>query len=76
MVKTKSKLKDREIVEFVNALAWDVYAKMGYHAPDGYRFYESFHPQEKLCWRVAAHIYEKITYTDVENALNTLWKDN
>lgn len=65
----------REIVNSANELARQFYALQGYEVPEGYRFDQAFHPQERTMWAMAVHAYEFIECTDVEDALNDIIED-
>jgi hypothetical protein len=62
----------QQIVDDCNALARQFYASMGYVVPDGYKFYEAHHPQERGMWAQAVMAYDHIEGTDVESALSEL----
>lgn len=62
-------MTDREIVDKCNGLARLFYAANGYEVPEGYRFDQATHPQERGMWNLAAIAYDHIADTDVENAL-------
>ena len=38
---------------------------MGYAIRKGYRFDRATHPQERLCWRMAAIAFERLRQTEV-----------
>jgi len=38
---------------------------MGYAVPKGYRFDRATHPQERLCWQMAAVAFERPRQTDI-----------
>jgi hypothetical protein len=38
---------------------------MGYAVPKGYRFDRAMHPQERLCWQMAAVAFEQLRQTDI-----------
>jgi hypothetical protein len=63
---------DERIVLEANSLARDFYALMGYQVPEGYRFDQATHPQERLCWHMAARAFEVLQHTDVEEALSVI----
>ena len=63
---------DKEIIEQTNNLAKDFYKVMGYNGIEGFRFYESSHPQERLCWILACKAQEKLTNTEIEDILDNL----
>lgn len=60
---------EEEIVDRANELARKFYAGMGYAVPDNFKFYESSHPQEWLCWDMAVVAFAMIEGTDVKQAL-------
>jgi hypothetical protein len=61
-----------EIVAACNELAKRFYSMHGYQVPDGYRFDQAHHPQERLMWTMAVEAYEHIEGTPVEDCLNEL----
>lgn len=63
---------DQEIVDQCNQLARVFYKSMGCQVPDGFKFWESVHPQEIGCWHMAVAAYEHIEGTDVEDALSSV----
>ena len=62
-------MSDADLVKECNALAMRFYAEMGYRAKPNYKFHESTHPQELMCWRMAVVAYDHVNGTDIENAL-------
>ena len=63
------KRSDEQIVALANALARELYGIMGYNVPETYLFYTARHPQEVMCWRMAAKAFEMLASTDVDEAL-------
>lgn len=60
------------LVDSCNDLARSIYALQGYVVKDGFRFYESKHPHELACWRIAAEAYEHIEGRDIQGCLDEL----
>jgi hypothetical protein len=60
------------IVSNANVLARTFYRRMGNVVPDGYRFDKSRHPQEQMCWQMAADAFEQFFGTDLEEVLAEL----
>jgi hypothetical protein len=58
-----------ELVMECNELAGEFYSIMGYKCRKGFRFDLSCHPQELMCWHMAALAYERLRDTDMNNAL-------
>jgi hypothetical protein len=58
-------MTDEEIIAEANALARDFYGLMGYVIRKGYRFDRATHPQERLCWQMAAVAFERLRQTDI-----------
>lgn len=56
---------NEETEKKINALAKLFYAMIGNRVPDGYKFNEAGHPQEKLMWNqaVIAHVFINQDYT-------------
>lgn len=63
---------DKQIVADANELAREFYGLMGYLVPPGHDFRLAMHPQEQMCWKMAVCAYERISGTDVENAVDNL----
>ena len=63
---------ERAIVTKANELARRFYKAMGYEVPEGYRFDEARHPQERLCWLMSCDAFEMIEGTDPNEALASL----
>jgi hypothetical protein len=63
---------EEQIVMEANSLARDFYALMGYEVPEGYRFDKAGHPQELLCWAMAARAFDVLQHTDIEDAASAL----
>lgn len=63
---------ERLIVENANALARSFYKSMGYEVPEGYRFDQARHPQERMCWQMSCYAFEMIEGTDPNDALSSL----
>jgi hypothetical protein len=59
-----------QMVAACNKLAYKFYAAQGYKARDGFKFYESGHPQERLMWQLAVQAYDHIKGTDMDDVLN------
>jgi hypothetical protein len=68
-------LTDRQLVLKTNSLARRFYSMMGCQVPDGYKFYKAAHPQEVLCWDMAAASCEFWTATEIEDALSAILED-
>jgi hypothetical protein len=62
----------KEIVDACNELAKHFYSMHGYRVPEGYRFDQAGHPQERLMWDMAVAAYEHIEGTPVEDCLSDL----
>jgi hypothetical protein len=58
---------DEDLLTEANALAREFYALMGCAAPAGYRFDLASHPQERLCWQMAAVAFERLRQTDIDD---------
>lgn len=62
----------KTIVENANALARSFYKMLGNDVPEGYRFDEAHHPQERLCWHMACEAFEQIEGTSPADALSEI----
>jgi hypothetical protein len=60
---------DEEIVSEGLSLAREFYKAYGYEVPEGFKFYESQHPQELSMWDLAVIAFEALTGTDLNDAL-------
>lgn len=69
---TEITMTDREIVDAALALANKFYSMLGYEIRDGFKFYESLHPQEIMVWGMACAAFNDIRGSDVANALEEL----
>lgn len=63
---------DLEIVTQTLDIARKFYAAQGYVASEGFKFYESQHPQEQCMWRLACIAQEELTQTDPDEALSNV----
>lgn len=66
---------DETIVSQTIALAGQFYEAHGYTHTEGFRYWESTHPQERLMWRLACLAQLELTDTDPEDALQELEED-
>lgn len=62
-------MSDEQVVERGLELARMFYKAHGYDAPEGFKFYESQHPQEQGMWNLACIAFEELTGTDLNDAL-------
>ena len=60
------------IVQQTIALAGQFYEAHGYTHREGFRYWESPHPQERLMWQMACLAQIELTNTDPEDALQEL----
>jgi hypothetical protein len=60
---------DAQIVTQTNELARIFYARHGNQVPEGYRFDQAIHPQERLMWIMACDAQLELTETDPNDAL-------
>lgn len=63
---------DKEIVQQTITLAGKFYEAHGYTHREGFRYWESPHPQERLMWEMACLAQVMLTETDPEDALSGL----
>ena len=61
-----------DIVQQTIALAGQFYEAQGYRHRDGFRYWESAHPQERLMWQLACLAQIELTDTDPNEALAEL----
>lgn len=64
-----------EILQQTIALAGQFYAAQGYTHREGFRYWESPHPQERLMWELACMAQVALTDTDPNDALSELEED-
>lgn len=62
----------QEIVDQTILLAGMFYKAHGYIHRDGFRYWESPHPQERLMWKMACTAQIELTNTDPDEALAEL----
>lgn len=61
-----------DIVQQTILLAGAFYSAQGYTHRDGFRYWESPHPQERLMWELACLAQVELTNTDPNDALAEL----
>lgn len=59
----------QQIIASVNELARTFYRMHGCIVSEDFKFYNSKHPIETRCWRMAAEAFEYIAHTEVQDAL-------
>jgi len=59
----------QQIIASVNELARTFYRMHGCIVSEDFKFYNSKHPIETRCWRMAAEAFEHIAHTEVQDAL-------
>lgn len=69
---TEDEHSNQKIVESANALARRFYGRMGCKVPKGYRFDKARHPQEQMCWQMAADAIDEFFGTDLNEVLAEL----
>ena len=62
----------QRVVDRANSLARSFYLRMGYMRPEGYRFDQATHPQERMCWLMASDAFEHLDGTDLTEVLGEL----
>lgn len=67
-----SMLDDDQIVAIGLRLARRFYKEHGYDVPEGFKFYESRHPQELAMWNMACIAMDELTGTDLEDCVSNL----
>lgn len=65
-------MTNQELVDAAVALAGKFYELAGYTHREGFKYWESPHPQENLMWKMACVAFEDIRGSDVEGALDDL----
>lgn len=68
----RGKMSDEEIVERGLKLARMFYALYGYEVEEGFKFYESEHPQERNMWDLACIAFEELIDTNLDDALASI----
>ena len=69
-------LTDEQIVAKGLELARMLYKAHGYEVPEGFKFYDSQHPQEQSMWNLACIAFEELTGTDLNDALANCEEDD
>lgn len=65
-------MTDEELVNKATELAGRFYAAHGYSHREGFKYWESPHPQERLMWEMACDAFEFIRGSDVRSALDEI----
>jgi hypothetical protein len=68
---TKS-LSNHELVDAAIELAGEFYAMQGYVHRPGFKYWQSPHPHERLCFEMACRAFEVIRGSDVMDAVEDL----
>jgi hypothetical protein len=63
-------MNDEELVAAAIELAGEFYSMMGYSHREGFKYWESPHPQERLVFDMAALAFEKCRDSDVWDAIS------
>ena len=66
---------NEEIIEQALAMAARFYSIMGYQSKPGFKFYDSRHPTELMCWYMAVDAFNELAATDVNDALDEINDD-
>lgn len=61
-----------QVVAGARSLARVYYEMMGCRVPEGYKFEDAKHPQERLCWSMACYAYEALSDTCVQDCLSEI----
>lgn len=65
-------MTDRELIDAAIELAGEFYKIMGYIHREGFKYYDSKHPQEQAVWNMACIAFSDIRGSDVMGALNNI----
>lgn len=68
----KKSVSNRELVEAAIELAGEFYSMQGYTHRPGFKYWESPHPHERLCFDMACRAFEVIRGSDVMDAVTDL----
>lgn len=68
----KETMTNRELVEAAIELAGQFYTMQGYTHRTGFKYWESPHPHERLCFEMACRALEMIRGSDVMDAVADL----
>ena len=63
-------MSDHEVINLANQLCRKFYAQLGYCVQAGFRFDLATHPQQKMCWHMAADAFDLLKHTDLSEALS------
>ncbi len=69
---TEKPMTNRELVDAAIELAGDFYSMQGYTHRQGFRYWESPHPQEQRAFEMACRAFEVIRGSDVMDAVASL----
>ncbi|WP_313824042.1 hypothetical protein [Leclercia sp.] len=65
-------MSNQELVDAAIALAGEFYAMQGYTHRPGFKYWQSPHPHERLCFDMACRAFEIIRGSDVMSAVDDL----
>lgn len=65
-------MTNRELVDAAIELAGEFYAMQGYSHRLGFKYWESPHPHERLCFEMVCVAFETIRGSDVMDAVSEL----
>ena len=65
-------LSDEDVVESALKLARAFYILQGHEVMQGFKFYESQHPQELMCWEMSRVAFLELRKTDINDALDNI----
>lgn len=69
-------MTDKELVDVAIILAGKFYSMMGYSHREGFKYWESPHPQERLVFDMACEALEIIRGSNVMDAIDNMDDEN
>lgn len=69
---TDAPMSNQELVDAAIELAGEFYCLMGYTHREGFKYYNSQHPQEQMVWKMACAAFLNLRGSDVEDALSDI----
>lgn len=65
-------MSNRQLVDAAIELAGVFYSMQGYSHRPGFKYWQSPHPQERLCFAMACRAFELIRGSDVMDAISEI----
>ncbi|PHM72248.1 hypothetical protein Xekj_00526 [Xenorhabdus sp. KJ12.1] len=72
MINNNDVMTDRELLDAAIELAGKFYQMMGYQHRKGFKYWESYNPQEQLVFEMAIQAFHDLRGIDIHNAIDNL----